>query len=114
MDRSLMLTVNRRGRILLICILVVVLTWGMTALFPLPAVATGGMYFVHGRLTTNALSAAVMAVGSFVGASLAGPLLTIALTLAYYDARVRKEGFDLELMMSNLAGMAQSEAAANV
>jgi hypothetical protein len=33
MDRSLMLTVNRRGRILLICILVVVLTWGMTALF---------------------------------------------------------------------------------
>jgi ABC-type uncharacterized transport system permease subunit len=55
-----------------------------------------------------------MAVGSFVGASLAGPLLTIALTLAYYDARVRKEGFDLELMMSNLAGMPQSEAAANV
>jgi uncharacterized membrane protein len=114
MDRSLILTVNRRGRILLICILVVVLTWGMTALFQLPAVATGGLHFVHGRLTTNALSAAVMAVGSFVGASLAGPLLTIALTLAYYDARVRKEGFDLELMMSNLAGMPQSEAAANV
>jgi len=114
MDRSLILTVNRRGQILLICILVVVLTWGMTALFQLPAVATGGLHFVHGRLTTNALSAAVMAVGSFVGTSLAGALLIIALTLAYYDARVRKEGFDLELMMSNLAGLPQSEVAAHV
>jgi hypothetical protein len=39
------------------------------------------------------------------------PLLTIALTLLYYDERVRKEGFDLELMMSNLkAGVADAVA----
>ena len=44
-----------------------------------------------------------LATGAFLGASLAGPLLTIALTLVYYDARVRKEGFDLELMMANLS-----------
>lgn len=43
--------------------------------------------------------------------SLVGPLLTIALTLLYYDQRVRKEGFDLQLMMSNLEGAAPAAAA---
>jgi hypothetical protein len=28
--------------------------------------------------------------------------LTIALTLIYYDERVRREGFDMQLMMSAL------------
>jgi len=34
--------------------------------------------------------------------SIVGPLLTIAMTLFYYDQRVRREGFDLELMMAAL------------
>ncbi len=44
----------------------------------------------------------MIAAGAFVGTNLAGPLLTIALTLLYSDGRVRKEAFDLELMMANL------------
>ena len=43
---------------------------------------------------------ALAAFGEFVTNSLIGPLLTIALSLAYYDARVRKEAFDLEMMMA--------------
>jgi hypothetical protein len=38
------------------------------------------------------------------------PQLTIALTLLYYDERVRKEGFDLQWMMSNLEGAAPAGA----
>ena len=114
MDRSRVLTESRRWRILVICVLVLVLTWAMMSLFQLPALATGGLHFIGGRLTADAWSAAILAVGAFVGASVAGPLLTIALTLAYYDARVRKEGFDLQLMMSSLAGISESEVVANV
>ena len=41
-------------------------------------------------------------VAGFLTNSLVGPLLTIAFTLIYYDLRVRKEGFDLQLMMTSL------------
>ena len=103
MDRSKVLTENMRGRILVICILVLVLTWTVTAVFQVPAAATGGLHVTGGRLIANTLSAVILAMGAFAGATLAGPLLTVALTLAYYDARVRKEGFDLQVMMASLA-----------
>ena len=44
----------------------------------------------------------LQAVGIFVSISLVGPLATIAMTMIYYDQRVRKEGFDLQLMMAAL------------
>lgn len=42
----------------------------------------------------------MQAMGAFISASLVGPLLTIVLTLIYYDLRTVKEGFDLQLMMA--------------
>jgi hypothetical protein len=41
-------------------------------------------------------------VAGFVAGSLTGPLATIGISLLYYDERVRKEAFDLHLMMSSL------------
>jgi hypothetical protein len=35
----------------------------------------------------------------FISRTLAGPLSTISTALIYYDQRVRKEAFDLQLMM---------------
>jgi hypothetical protein len=46
----------------------------------------------------------IMRVGQALSTILAGPLLTIALSLLYFDLRMRKEGFDLKLMMENLGG----------
>ena len=40
------------------------------------------------------------------------PLFSVGGTLLYYDLRIRKEGFDLEMMASNLAGTTQSLAPA--
>jgi hypothetical protein len=51
-------------------------------------------------------------VGTFISTSLVGPLATIALTLIYYDQRVRKEGFDLQLMMSTMQPGTPAAAAA--
>jgi len=39
---------------------------------------------------------------SFIAGALTGPLATIGIALVYYDERVRKEAFDLQLMMSSL------------
>lgn len=52
----------------------------------------------------------ISAIGSFLSTSFVGPLLEIAFTLIYYDERVRKEGFDLQLMMSNLENAAPAAA----
>ena len=41
---------------------------------------------------------------TWVASVAAGPLLPIAITLIYYDQRIRLEGFDIELMM-DVAGM---------
>jgi hypothetical protein len=44
------------------------------------------------------------AIASFFTQCLVGPLMTIGFALLYYDERVRKEAFDLELMMSAIDG----------
>jgi len=49
-------------------------------------------------------------VAQFLASSLAGPVGTIAAALIYYDQRVRKEAFDLQLMMQAI-GQAPPQAA---
>ncbi|HLY60346.1 MAG TPA: glycerophosphoryl diester phosphodiesterase membrane domain-containing protein [Terriglobia bacterium] len=48
------------------------------------------------------------AISGGIGGTLSGPLIAIALTLLYFDARVRKEGFDLQLMMDSLGTQASA------
>jgi len=62
--------------------------------------------------TIQAAILGMQAIGIFVSTSLVGALGTIALSLIYYDQRVRKEGFDLQLMMSTLESGVQNAAAA--
>jgi hypothetical protein len=49
-----------------------------------------------------------------VAAAATAPLLMISFAIAYYDLRVRKEGFDLQLMMANLDGTTQPSGLAQV
>lgn len=51
---------------------------------------------------TTVLSQTVITLGT----SLIFPLLPLAITLLYYDARIRKEGFDIELMAQQVGGPA--------
>jgi hypothetical protein len=41
-------------------------------------------------------------IATFVTSALVGPILTIALSLMYYNLRVRKEAFDLQHLMTSL------------
>ena len=71
--------------------------------------ALGGLAGGLGTLTTNA-PARIMLIyfASFVASLLTSPLATIGIALAYYDERVRKEAFDLQVMMSSLDSPAAS------
>ena len=102
MSRSSDLTYHERDRVFVICALFAILNWvvGTIAQFalglPLPYSS------MHGPALVHATRDVLVAISSFVTESLVGPLLTIAMTLFYYDQRVRREGFDLELMMAAL------------
>jgi len=51
-------------------------------------------------------------VGGFLTGILVGPVSTIAATVFYYDLRVRKEAFDLQLLMNQAGGTSQRTAEA--
>jgi len=111
--RSRFLTRDTAGRIFVVCILVLVLTWAARVTFQLPVFAVERWTAIStGRVAHNG-SLVFLALGASAGAILMGPLLTIALTLQYYDSRVRKEGFDLELMMANLASAPEPAVLSN-
>jgi hypothetical protein len=108
--RSKVLTKGSFGRIFVVYILIVVLALIVTMIVQFGLLLPLGFLGLSGASTLQAATHALQAVGNFLSTSLVDPLLTIALTLIYYDQRVRKEGFDLQLMMSNLEGGGPSDA----
>ena len=108
-ERSGYLTQDRMGRIFVIYALLLLLTFVVGTCIDM-AFRLGTPW--HVDVTFTALRYTLAALSNFLSSSLVTPLLTIALTLIYYDERVRKEGFDLQLMMSTLEGQPHSVAAA--
>jgi hypothetical protein len=104
-SRSSELTKGSRGRIFVIGVLFMILTYTVFALWEIPIfILIGTFTRGHNPAEFPVWSQIAFPVGSFLTQCLVSPLLTIALSLVYYDQRVRKEGFDLELMMSTLDG----------
>src|ERR1700732_3867946 len=103
-SRSAELTKGNRGRIFMIYFLFFLLTYSVYILCEIPILAAVGM-FARGQHPMTALpiwTQIAIPVGTFLSQCLVAPLLTIALSLVYYDQRVRKEAFDLQLMMSTI------------
>lgn len=107
MRRSRELTEGSRGRILAIVLLITVLAWVILSAIEVPLQAIFGWNPFRGSPNISFAVYAARIAGAFLGTSLVGGLGTIALTLVYYDLRVRKEGFDLQLMMSTLKSESQ-------
>jgi hypothetical protein len=110
--RSQGLTKGSRGRIFVVYLLLAILTIVVSLIIELP------LQMIAGVITKGNPSGAIgvlqlmQGLGTFLSTSLVGPLVTIALTLIYYDQRVRKEGFDLQLMMSTMQQGAPAAAVA--
>ncbi len=114
MSRSMELTQGSRLRIFVIGVLIVVLTIGVSWLLQWPILIAAG-FSMRGGIERMAIGWQVAAlVAEFVSRSLVGALATIALSLVYYDQRVRKEAFDLQLMMSTIDASAVPTSPAQV
>jgi hypothetical protein len=104
MSRSSDLTKGSRWRIFVIGFLIILLTIGVSMLLQWPIGIAAGINVIaaRGRQSLGAGWQVASLVATFVSQCLVGPLATIALSLVYYDQRVRKEAFDLQLMMTTL------------
>jgi Membrane domain of glycerophosphoryl diester phosphodiesterase len=99
LKRSSILTKGGIGRIFVMLLLVVAVTVVIQYAIQIP------MFFLlwksRGVLTLSTQIAASLG-GSFSGAFVL-PIYSIALTLFYYDQRIRKEGYDVEWLMEQAA-----------
>lgn len=96
MRRSVLLCKGSRSRVLAIYFVFGILAWIVGA--GLGGLAGGVAIFIPNKM----IGLVSVYLASFVAGSLTGPLATIGMSLLYYDERVRKEAFDLQLMMATL------------
>jgi hypothetical protein len=95
--RSFDLTRDFAGRAFMIYTLYFAIVWGVVAVFQLPFVLLMKMSAKQTPLLI--LWTVLNQVGNFIGSALVAPVSTIGFALFYYDLRVRKEAFDLQMMM---------------
>ena len=96
MARSKVLTAGAKGRVFVLLLLAGALAYAASLLqmplmfFVMFTIAKGGKAVV---------SEMVMLLIGFVGHALVQPVLMIGLSLLYFDQRVRKEAFDLVMLL---------------
>jgi hypothetical protein len=111
LQRSLHLTKGYAGQIFLIYLLVGALTYAAILIFQLPFLAMG-IKAAASHQTLPFGIAVLQDLGGFVSNVLVGPIGTIAISLMYYNLRVRKEAFDIQHLMDSLQATPSSGAAA--
>jgi Membrane domain of glycerophosphoryl diester phosphodiesterase len=114
MDRSKFLTEGRRGDIFVVYFLFLILSWVIVGVFTFPV---GVLIATHAKTGIPIWMQVVQHLTAFVGGTLVAPFLTIAMAVVYFDQRVRKEAFDLQMMVAALDGappMAAGQAAASI
>jgi hypothetical protein len=98
MERSFALTKDNAGRAFVILLLYFALSMGAAMLFAAPFQI--GVLFSKNSPGMMTFWLAMTQVGGFVANVLVAPVATIASAVFYYDLRVSKEAFDLQLLMS--------------
>jgi hypothetical protein len=99
LERSFALTKDFAGRAFLIFFLYFMLVYAAALLFTFPF-SIAMVISAARNPESMRIWLALTNVGSFVAGVLVSPFLTIATAVFYYDLRVRKEAFDLQLMMN--------------
>jgi hypothetical protein len=104
--RSIELTRGRLGRVFLLIICALIITYAVLLLFQVP--------FIVGATVVGpdtGLGYALIIAGTVlaaIGTMFTAPIMIIGLAVLYYDARIRDEGLDLQLMMSAMDGQADA------
>jgi hypothetical protein len=98
LERSFALTRDYAGRSFLIYLLYFALLYGAFLLFSFPFLFALALSAKDPAMVRMWM--AWSQVGNFLATILVTPIFTIATAVFYYDLRVRKEAFDLQMMMS--------------
>ncbi|MBA2301696.1 MAG: hypothetical protein H0W08_03600 [Acidobacteria bacterium] len=101
-QRSVDLTRGRLGRVFLLVLCSTLVTYAALMLFQGPFI--GLALYVGFETAQGSWLNIIGAVSGTIGATLTTPFMIIGLALIYYDARIREEGFDLELTLAALDG----------
>lgn len=101
MSRSFSLTSDNAGRAFVILVLYFALSIGGAMLFAMPFQV--GVVLSRSNPRWMMFWLAMVQVGTFASGVLVTPVLTIAAAVFYYDLRIRKEAFDLQMLMAPLA-----------
>ncbi len=96
--RSVQLIKGNYLRCFLLLLLTLVITYVSLTIFQGPFYIALFLTARHGQMAVWLLS--LSSVFGALGQALSAPLIMIGLVLLYYDIRVRKEAFDLQLMMT--------------
>ncbi len=99
--RSIDLVRRNRGRAFVVLFLMVLVKMIVSYAFQMPFLIAMFVAIGKNHLPPLWLTGMSGIAGGVAGA-LTSPLLMIALALFYYDVRVRKEAFDLQVMVANL------------
>jgi MFS family permease len=110
LGRSGVLTQGNRNRIFVAVIVMYVVLLAFNFGLGLPFIILQQTYRVRGLFPLWIQIG--QAISATVASTIAAPLLMIAIVLIYYDARVRKEGFDLQMMLDQLPPPAPGEVGA--
>jgi Membrane domain of glycerophosphoryl diester phosphodiesterase len=99
LKRSALLTQGARGRIFVMLLLVVAVMMVIQYAIQIP------MFILlwKSRGVPTLATQIVASFGTFFSGSFVLPIYSIALTLFYYDQRIRKEGYDVEWLMEQAA-----------
>jgi hypothetical protein len=98
MRRSRFLTRGSIGRVWLIFLITGVMTFALSYLLQLPVLLLNGTMFITAGVHLTKVSTLCLYVAHYLSSALAGPIATVAVALLYYDERIRKEAYDLQLM----------------
>jgi hypothetical protein len=108
MHRSSQLTEGSRGAIFVILLLVTIIDIIVSSIFQVPIVIAAFLARMLGPRGFSLGIEALLQIATFLSTTLTMPLSTIAVSLVYYNQRVRKEGFDLQFMLSSLKSLPQN------
>jgi hypothetical protein len=101
------------GRIIAVYLLTAVMGFALASVLQVPGYIGSNIFSMKGGAHISTSFIFWSYFGSFVGKALAGPVATMAVALIYYDERVRKEAFDLQLMMEGMGQTSLAQASAS-
>jgi hypothetical protein len=98
LERSFALTKDNAGRSFVIYLLYLVIFYAIFFLLAFPFMVAVAVSAKNPAMMT--MWTMLMQVGTTLATILVTPIFTIASTVFYYDLRVRREAFDLQIMMN--------------